>query len=332
VRAGAITAVLAATAILVALPATGAAAAPGRGSGHPHPTITEQLLMRSTNGYVIEATLRNRRSLTVLAVKLSGDAVISAEYTLQASQPPGSTEIKASLGRLGRIDVHFVSESKNEVEALLPLCAGEKDTVESGTFVGLFEFRGEHGYTRSRRRSMLGSVTIQPPRSCPAPAPNRPRERGTFPEIYRAARTRTGGVKAARVSAELKATPANPRVSFAAQDESGSNRHGKKVTLGTFIASASRNRGRIEETSSAIELFVKGHTFIFPDPTRPAKEAVLAPPEPFLGSGTFRRESPHQVSWSGDLRANLPGFGVVPLAGPGATATMCADAGCPLGR
>jgi len=59
------------------------------------------------------------------------------------------------------------------------------------------------------------------------------------------------------------------------------------------------------------------------------KEVVVEPPAPFLGSATLRRESPQETAWTGDLRVNLPGFGVVPLTGPDTDVTLCADDGCP---
>jgi hypothetical protein len=57
-------------------------------------------------------------------------------------------------------------------------------------------------------------------------------------------------------------------------------------------------------------------------------EAVIAPPRPFQGRATFQRESAGEVSWAGDLRVKLPGFGVVPFTGNGFKTVMCEDSGC----
>ena len=88
------------------------------------------------------------------------------------------------------------------------------------------------------------------------------------------------------------------------------------------------HRGRIDEKAEAIQLFDPGSAFKVPDLTHLTREAIIKPPAPFSGSATYRRESPREVSWVGDLSVNLPGFGEVPLAGRAATATVCADAGC----
>jgi hypothetical protein len=98
--------------------------------------------------------------------------------------------------------------------------------------------------------------------------------------------------------------------------------------LNNFAAVALRKRGRIEETSAAIDLLVNGPYFKVPDLEHLASEAFLEPPKPFLGSATFRRESADEASWEGDLRVDLPGFGVMPLTRPGTEVTMCADSGC----
>jgi hypothetical protein len=102
----------------------------------------------------------------------------------------------------------------------------------------------------------------------------------------------------------------------------------KQLALGNFSAIASRDRGRIKETSSALDLLVNGDYLKVPDLAHPTAEAAVEPPAPFLGKATFRRESAHETSWTGDLRVNLPGFGVVPLAGPGTEATLCSGLGC----
>jgi hypothetical protein len=92
---------------------------------------------------------------------------------------------------------------------------------------------------------------------------------------------------------------------------------------------ASRHRGAIKELSYAMSILQKGSSFVSPDPLHPTAETVIRPPSPFSGSATFRQESPRSVSWSGDLKVELPGFGIVPLTGSGVQATMCEALGCP---
>jgi hypothetical protein len=77
-----------------------------------------------------------------------------------------------------------------------------------------------------------------------------------------------------------------------------------------------------------LDLLVRGPYFKVPDLTRLTSEVVLEPPQPFLGSATVNRKGPHKVGWDGNLRLNLPGFGIVPLTGPGTAVSLCADSGC----
>lgn len=128
----------------------------------------------------------------------------------------------------------------------------------------------------------------------------------------------------------LEADADNPQVTFAASQLIAPKTLAKKFDFGSFLATASRDRGRIKEQISALNLLDRGIYFEVPDLTHLTQEAVVEPPRPFLGSATFSRESADKVSWNGSLRVTLPGFGVLPLTGPGFETHMCADSGCHL--
>jgi hypothetical protein len=127
---------------------------------------------------------------------------------------------------------------------------------------------------------------------------------------------------------DLKVRTRNPGVKFEASRLSVRKKKGKGFAFNTFLVAASRDRGRIFEESAVLDLLVQGPYFKVPDLTHLTSEVTVEPPTPYLGSATLRRRSSSKVSWTGDLRLNLPGFGVVPLAGPGTHATLCADSGC----
>ncbi len=314
---------------VVGLPSLASAAAQ-KAAGPPHnPTVTEAIMLRGTNGYVVHVELRNRSALAVSTEKYEKPGLLLTSYTLQAPQPRGSNAIKASLGRFGRIDVRFVPESTEEVEPLLPVCKSELETIELGRYVGVIAFRGERGYTQVRSEHAAGGVSIKPAPSCHRHrSPNAPHKRGSTDELLGAARKAAGESAGESHLAELKVTTAGPEVTFdAATIEIPGGKH-QMLHLGNFFASAHRDRGRIEEESDAFDLLVSGPYFVVPDWTRPSAEAVVTPPSPFLGTATFSHDSSGAISWRGDLRLNLPGFGVVPLAGRASKATMCADAGC----
>jgi hypothetical protein len=326
VTAKALAAIAAATAI-AALLLPGAAAAQGRPPSHHNPTVSSRLALRGTNGFGIEVALLNRRRLSVSASASRGRGLVLTNYTLTAPQPRGSNGIKASLGKLGRIDLRFVPEEVEEKKPFVPVCDGEKTRVELGHFVGLIEFRGEHGYTRVRATRAGGGVVVEPAPSCRAKAKHAPHKRGRAAEFERRMSTLAGSPTAGVHLAELTVSRQNPQATFSAFRASFPAK-GKQENLENFVAGAARDRGRIKEESSALDLLVSGPYFHVPDLSRPTHEAVLEPPGPFLGGATLQRESAHQVSWLGDLRVNLPGFGVVPLTGPGTDVKMCADSGC----
>jgi hypothetical protein len=325
-------AALAATIAIVALllPAAAMARATPFSRGG-NPTVVARLAFRGTNGYGIEVNLVNRRQLSVSASVKKRSGLLLTNYSLTAPQAPGSDDVKASLGKLGRIDVHFVRESVMRRKPDVPVCKGVKNTVETGRFVGLIEFRGDRDYTRARVTHARGSVVIEPPPSCRHQAQHKPHQRGRVEALERSAQTAPNKAAGEAHIVELNAMTSAPPVVFQAQQASLPERvKGLGKNISNFFAAASRDRGRIKESSAALNLLVSGPYFKVPDLEHLTSEAILEPPQPFLGSATFRRESATRTSWEGDLRVDLPGFGVVRLAGPDSEATMCADSGCHL--
>jgi hypothetical protein len=273
-------------------------------------------------------TLENRRRLTVTALTFQDLAFITSSYQLEARQPPGSDKISASLGKFGHIDMRFVRDSLSEKEPEVPICKGEKDKIEEGHFVGLVEFRGDRGFTRVRTTRAPGSVVVEPAPSCPEPAKHGPHKRGEAARRTLEAKAAAGKPREEIHALELKVKTTHPKLEFEASQLLARGRKYKGLNFGNFFALAARDRGRIEEESAALDLLVGGRRLRVPDLTHLTKEAVVEPPAPFLGSATLRREAGHETAWTGDLRVNLPGFGMVPLTGPDADVTLCADSGC----
>jgi hypothetical protein len=338
VKAKALAAVVIAGAIFLA-PATAGAASPRATSGaRHHPTVLATMAFHGTNGFLVEITMLNRTKLRLTAYPeaelLSGNGigVVSTEYSLTAPQPRGSNGIKASLGRFGRIDVRFVPESTEEVEPLFPVCKGEMEHAQAGRFVGLIAFQGERGYTRVRRKGAPGAVLIAPAPTCKSTPPGRKphvrSSRGRAEEALRATARRAKNPDSHVLLLRAKAQSGNREVAFDAMRLSGPGRKGYELSFDTFVATVSRDRGRIHEESSATEALALGPFFKVPDLRHLTSEAVIRPPRPFSGGATFRRESEDGVSWKGDLRVKLPGFGVVPLTSASTRVSMCADSGC----
>jgi hypothetical protein len=336
VRAKAFAAIAAASVIAALLLPAGAGAAPARGR---HDRVVEaSISLPGTNGYLIDVTLMNRSRLKITALPEREQLLehlfefASTEYRLDAPQPRGSNRIRASLGRFGSIDLRFKPVEADERSAALLGCKGDTMKTEVGWFTGLISFRGERGYTRARAHKVFGTVinVPRPGRKCHSMAGKKPQERS--PE-HRARTAMLAMSKRAKESGAhllglaTKKVAGNRKIGFAALRLSATHK-GKEAALDTFVGTAIRDRGRIQEQGTAFALLAIGPYFKVPDLDHMTSEAVLAPPKPFLGSATFQRESADAVSWAGDLRAKLPGFGAVPFTGNGFKTVMCEDAGC----
>jgi hypothetical protein len=336
VRAKAFAAIAAATAIAALLLPAGAGAAGAHGR---HDRLVEaSISLPGSNGYLINVTLTNRRRLKITALPERERLLAhlfefaTTEYRLDAPQPRGSSRIRASLGRFGSIDLRFKPESVEERSAALLGCKGDTMKTEAGRFIGIITFRGEGGYTRARSTNVPGTVTNipSPNHKCHSMTGRKPQERS--PE-NRARTAMLAMSKRAKESGShllglaTKKVAGNRKIGFEALRLSATHK-GKEEALDTFVGTVRRDRGRIEEKGIAFVLFGLGPFFKVPDLRHMTSEAVLAPPKPFLGSATFQRESEDAVSWTGDLRAKLPGFGAVPFTGNGFKTVMCEDAGC----
>lgn len=335
-RAKAFAAVAAATAIAAFLLPVGAGATPTHGR---HDRIVQTTLsLPGTDGYLVQVTLTNRRRLKITTLPEREQLLAhlfefaSTEYRLDAPQPRGSNRIRASLGRFGSIDLSFEPEEVTEQSAALLGCKGDTMKIEVGWFTGLVAFRGEHGYTRARSRKLFGTIVNapSPSRKCHSLAGQKPQERS--PEH----RVRTALLAMSRRAKDTGAhllglgttkVSGNREVGFAAVRLSATLK-GKETAIDTFAGTVRRDLGRIQEQGTAFALLELGPYFKVPDLRHMTSEVVIAPPKPFLGSATFQRESEDAVSWAGDLRAKLPGFGIVPFTGNGFKTVMCEDSGC----
>jgi hypothetical protein len=313
---------------------TGSSPGPARRGGKAH--VTQKFSMTGTNGYEFSLNLEDRRSLRLEAVKadLRHGTVSNVFYSLKAPQRAHSDDIKAKIAGVARIDVRFVpTRTIKSAPEEGSECGTGSLTTESGHYVGTIFFRGEHGYTRVRASSAPGSVERQAPHKCKLPKPVKhdpaveKEEAETIDKLE--AEEQKGK---AEETGEVQLTAMNPgrEVVFAA---SRNERHagGKNGAESAFEAFQFRHRGRLEEDAIVVQFANKGSSFRLPDATHPTDEAVVSPSSPFSGSATFRRSSADAVTWTGNLKVEMPAFGSVPLTGPGVEASLCLVSGCPGG-
>jgi hypothetical protein len=325
VRAKAIGSLLgAATVAALLMPAAAGATAP-----REHPArrgakteVIESFKAPGTNGFTLNVTLLEGKRLFVAAEARAGrQGSKEVLYTLAAPQSAGSDDIKARIGGLGKIDVHFVAESTKKANPKVPGCTGGESVTETGHFVGQISFRGEQGFTRVGATRAAGSVIKETAPKCKN-LPTSPREEAGAEKKGSEAIAEAEGKEV-----DLNVVTDHGKVRLGAT-RTEIDAKGKTRTFANFTAVAGRNRGKVQEVSLVLLLLQKGPTFLSPEPSFPTRAATISPPAPFSGTGTFTREAGKSASWTGDLKVELPGFGDVPLAAGGSTASMCQGPGC----
>jgi hypothetical protein len=331
VRAKSIAAVLASAAIValcvpgVAAAHSGSAKGPAkRGSAGTFTIVTQEFELHASNGYEIGVELEDRQDLSIEASNsnLPNHSSGRVTYHLKVPQRPGSDDIRARLGNLGRFDLHFVPEKTKVGD---PLCRGGHLVTETGHYVGTISFHGEDGFTRATAHRVKGTVERERLKTCPSEKPKEPKKKGVAEKGKKAKKTEEVVNEVfENVGNEglLTVTLGGGKGSFSISRSSF--KFGKKeLSLTDSTVIGVRKSGRLTITSSLGSLETKGDSLTLPDPSDPAGEAIVDPPPPFSGTATFRRETVRRSKWSGDLKVDLPGFGTFPLTGHGAQTTLC---------
>jgi hypothetical protein len=281
---------------LLAATAAGAMKVGGKVTTHvrKHPPAQEEA--RPPNGFEVEGS--NGWSISVSTYlggfDERGEVGVtasrgreSATYTAPAKVT--SNAVHADLGRFGRIDLTLhLSGAEATAKAK---CVQRSETYEAGTYAGLFEFKGEGGYTEARATEAAALPSFYFPgfNFC-----NRQESSGeSFGPREPGARLKGISYEAGRV------------LKF---EINKNRRHGKTL----FTASLSE---RVRGIRIYRELSGVGPASAFRYDRR-VRTATLGPPAPFSGSASLRRD-PNAVSplWGGNLTLAFPGH-TVPIAGP----------------
>lgn len=291
--------------------AQAAPAKPGYVVGKP--STFEILHLKSSNGYTIDVLSFGARKLALHVSRFrgltsgSGLTITSATYFVprQAGEPG---EIRASLGKLGRIALRFRPSGPPE-EQREPGCKGRGSTTQEGRYIGTINFRGERGFTVARASSADGQMSRSFRRVCK----RRAEERGGD----------SGGPKGVSLGAYVKGDPEGPAFNV----QKTVSRRGFEAGSVNYTASVSERRGRIEITRSA-QATAESSTFSASGPTANPALASVSPPPPFSGTATFERFAGAAPTWSGNLSVSLPGRDSLPLTGPEFSARLCRDLSC----
>jgi hypothetical protein len=324
-------ALVAAASLLLPVHALAAATPRGGPAGHQaRMKVKQQLVLEGTNNFQVGVELVDGRKLTVTALNQGkGLGIEGVEYKLALRRRVAPGEIVAQLGHLGRIDVHFVPGPTKKKTKPPQGCSGEKAVTEEGHYVGVISFHGERGFTRVDATHAPGQILTEPLSKCSHPV--HPVEQSRRDLVKKVGPKEAGaeGEEGEVAIVKLKSSGTKPATSFEASRIAVTKPNGHEVALATFLVTAKRHLGPIEEEGVAAILLAKGSSFLAPEPLDPTSDLVVEPPAPFTGSATYRQATTAPATWSGDLKIDLPGFGLVPLAGhrSKATATLKHGAG-----
>lgn len=207
-----------------------------------------------------------------------------ATYFVRREATVTESTISASLGDLGSIDLHFVPSGKTRSET--SACNQRPIEFDSGFYEGVFDFRGEEGYTEAHRSRARGELRTWASLICSAGsdegsgghAPGarlRLRRRWEGGKLEFEA-TKNSPTRPSRFRAELQEPHGDIAVVRAVSDEAG---------------------------AAAFRFDVR------------AQSALVRPPSPFDGSAVFLRSGRQPGRLLGHLTLDFPGHSDVPLQG-----------------
>jgi hypothetical protein len=262
----------------------GVQAAPAVAAGEPETGGFNSFSLKASNGY----------TMTVLGSSddgyVDGEVLVflrrgSTAVLYLAPATVTDTKVEANLGRLGRIAVEF-RPSGTEGETGPRCIPKAKDPYERGVYVGKVEFRGEENFARVSASS--ARFSLHP-----------------FIDWFACGRSLEDevGQDFPGVRLQARARLASGQLHLRAYQ----NQAGAKVKLAAQI---DERRGRIR-IARGFERIVPAAALKF-DPA--LESALLRPPTPFSGSGTFESAEPKD-RWTGSLRIDFPGRSNVPLTG-----------------
>jgi hypothetical protein len=295
--------------VCLALPASAAAAtsAPartlsGRFRSWLYPNSAE-VLLRGTNGYrlTIFAGSIPAKKLDVYATR--GEEQVNYEVPARVTR----TSIRASLGKLGKIQGTFRPSRTVQRTRVSRSCTSNRPPLISArlaAFVGTISFRGEEGFTEAS------------PAADQAP----PRTKAECDGLLRD--EAQGGDGSNEVSLLAAGQVSGQQPLFAASQapivQLWPLPPPPAATSGSFGVFANSTVGQMT-IERVIQVPAAPGQFVFDSGFASAE---VTPPTPFSGSASFQRGAGDSTTWSGDLSAEIPGLGAVPLAGPGFRAAL----------
>ena len=277
-------------------------------------TIRLEAHFKGSDGFEFQLALGSGEATTLSGFRHDHGGGQIVRYEV-ADPPPvsddGSFDLK--VGRLGRFQGHFVPTSQRPEEGELePGCTGQPGLIERGFVVGSFVFRGKLGFSRIDAHRAKAQIARIPASVCP--------ERRLHTD--RSDRQRAEAAAKEEHELTLIAGTRSPAIRFEALRSEPPGTSAEGPTLVLFTAS-DRTSGGLTTRSADFGVAPKSSSLVSPDPVHPLAEATVEASAPYSGYATFRLEGPTKASWTGDLKAELPGLGPVAMAGPKFSAGLC---------
>lgn len=259
----------------------------------------DQFTIEGTHGYeiTVSAFPGGRPFVTLEARR--GNARV--EYTAHGTVT--EEEINAKFGSLGSIAMRF--EPSGQAHEAIDYCDSTHPTVavDLGAFVGTFSFHGERGYTAATATRVEGGVGDT--NALPGSVQNKECEGVTTGQQTRDAEFTD--LEAASPKAGLNFDV------FAATSVEGSE-NVPPTTSRIYLAAGSFAKEAGMTIARSISAGAPRTDFTF-DPA--LDQASIKPPAPFSGTAKLRTTATGASTWTGTLKAPIPGVGTVSLAGPG---------------
>jgi len=263
-----------------------------------------QFAISGSRGFRITVVRTGRR---VELVASKGNS--AATYVVHSSPTPDA-DIDVRFPGMGLISTHF--EPTGPTYRTPAICGGRPSISQGGVFRGTIKFRGERGFTHVNTDSARGSFFREPKESCKGKSHS---GQSSKPGYSLTTRAKVPGGLLAFIASK---SPPNSELAgftgyFAIELK---HRHGMRVSR---VASASSRSGAGFEMSG---------------PANRPESATVSPSAPFSGTASFSSTSATTAQWTGDLAVELPGAGIVSLAGPRFGSRLCFGRHCigPLDR
>lgn len=276
------------------------------------PSFSFSLQLPRVDGYRLAVSTAGHAEILISAIKGRTSATYSTHGFVNRRR------LHADLGRFGRIDVRFHQVASSGPIRPFEKCRGRSPWQLRGLATGKIRFRGLGGFVAIDKRRAKATVLRTFEQICKE-------EPGTF---YAVAETK-------RQDRRIPASPKGlePKVDTLSAKR---RRDGKTIefeasnillpglTIGSMRANTSQRIDGVQvDNSASVSTPAGGNEIsITHRGVHPAKAKVLGI-SPFSGESAYEPLAGGGSSWSGSLRATLPGESAIDLSGPGFQAEIC---------